>query len=187
MYKGPNVANGGGSTAEPGAAIVPSQPRRWVVRTMVYATLLVVGGLAAVEMWAQRSYQSTVSKLGVLQDGAQGDIPLSDAMEVVGGWTTVETKERSMRDDVTIVWKSIFGDYSVRLHATKKSKDDEKQIFTGFETSNDNAPKAVFPDDELDPPGDPIIGERVGSGKGRPKKTFSLRKKPLAPEKSPAK
>lgn len=124
-----------------------------------------------IQLWAQRSFQATTAKLDELQAGS-GDVLRSDALAAVEGWTEIETEEREAREDITVSWKSILGDYRIRIHATKKSTSKPDQIFTGFVVLGKKPQQVPIPNIEnVKLPPDPTVassGRKQQKKKSRP-------------------
>lgn len=143
---------------------------RRVVRVVVTLLTLAVVALVAVELWAFQSYRMTVADLRSLQGSSRDDVTLEESQAVAKGWYTVENEEKSFREDVIIRWRSIYGDYWVRINGTKKSKLREKQLFTGFSTAGDKRGEIKPPEDWVEKPKYGPMGASAGGSKKRKKR-----------------
>jgi hypothetical protein len=120
--------------------------------------------LGGFELWALRSYRATIAALRELQERPKADATLDDAEAAVRGWVDrpFEREETSFREDVTVRWKSIIGDYRVRIHATKKSERTGTQYFTGIATASNRSNRIEPPTDVLPPPRHGPVGTAPG-------------------------
>jgi len=159
------LADGNDNASAPAS----SARRRRLARIVISSGLAFAAMLGGFELWALRSYRATIAALRELQERPKADATLDDAEAAVRGWVDrpFEREETSFREDVTVRWKSLVGNYQVRIHATKKSERTGQQYFTGIAISSDRRKRIELPEDVRPPPKQGPVGTSAGNGTAR--------------------
>lgn len=155
----------------PGDAVTrnPAPAKRWnaiLLRVVVYGTLVAAVLIGGLELWAQKSYHATVAALGELQDSSDSFPSLERAEDSVKGWVArpFKREDKGFQEEITIRWRSIFGDYWVRLKSIRKRKTRER-LFAGFVTRGETVSKASAPSSFSPLPKKPPAGGTDGAGR----------------------
>lgn len=142
--------------------------RRSIIRLLIMGMMLVGLVVGGIELWTYQSYRTTVAELNQLLDTADSRIALDDAKGKISGWHKSESDISTFREDITIRWVSLLGEYWIRIHATKSTDDQPEQYFTGFKTGTDKPPQVDVPTKTAKTVGNPSgLGSRTGGQKKR--------------------
>jgi hypothetical protein len=136
-----------------------------------YGLLAVAGSVLSIELWARSSYDSSVSRLQDLQNSSDSFPSLDEAEDSLNGWLVrpFGHEDKGTREEITVRWRSVFGDYWVRLYVIRK-RDSGEKLFARFVTADDKPWKAIAPAEFTPAPKRGPVGASVDPKRRQSKK-----------------